>query len=666
MVKIAKNIFSKLNKNPYHSILMILLFIYIICSVSFYNIIPYLLNYPPNSINTPFQLTINPTYYWVYYLLLCIVCVSLVFVFSAKTLYPIKNLQKKDLTLDEKLKIRKVCTNFSIGRLLLFTTILPCAIVLLILLILNTDFILTLKICLLVCAFLGIPNVIFYTCSNIILKNILIKTFDKEVFENEKLPSSSLWKNIVLQVFPPITISIIFLFMMFTANFTNEIGNNKYILYKDKLNNILYQLENSESIKDVYNELSLLLGNENWFIKVGNEYLYPEQTTELSNFMKNYIDFYAKQNNSKIYDSYGLSNQGIVSFIDINNQKIAIGITYDTLPMHVFLIMIITLFLLLLVDYIIIFTTSSVLGNDIRTLAEHLFNISKSNTIEGDLLPITSTDELAFLTTAFNEVQKTTKKNIDTIKSSQDQLIEQERLASLGQMIGGIAHNLKTPIMSISGASEGIRDLVNEFDASIGNPVVTNDDFHDIAKEMNEWIDKIKSYTEYMSDVITAVKGQATALTNESNFSFTITELFKRVNILMKHELKKAVIYLNITTNVDENTIINGDINNLIQVINNMISNSIQAYNGVPEQQIDLMATKQNNNIVISIKDYGPGLPSVVKNKLFKEMITTKGKNGTGLGLYMSYSNIKAHFNGDITFESKKGKGTQFNIIIPI
>ena len=55
-----------------------------------------------------------------------------------------------------------------------------------------------------------------------------------------------------------------------------------------------------------------------------------------------------------------------------------------------------------------------------------------------------------------------------------------------------------------------------------------------------------------------------------------------------------------------------------------------------------------------------------VQNKLFKEMITTKGKNGTGLGLYMSYSTIKGKFNGDLKFESKEGKGTTFTITIPI
>ena len=255
---------------------------------------------------------------------------------------------------------------------------------------------------------------------------------------------------------------------------------------------------------------------------------------------------------------------------------------------------------------------------------------------------------------------------MQTIKDKQNLLIESERLASLGQLIGGIAHNLKTPIMSIAGASEGIKDLVNEFDASIGNPIVNDDDFHAIAGDMREWLDKINSYTEYMSDILTAVKGQAVNLSEQTQLDFTIGELFKRVNILMKHELKQAVVYLNMSMKVDENIIINGDVNSMVQVINNMISNSIQAYNGKPEQNIDMIAWKNDNNkIVITVKDYGPGLPDKVKNKLFKEMITTKGKNGTGLGLYMSYSTIRAHFNGDITVESEEGKGTTFNIILP-
>lgn len=256
--------------------------------------------------------------------------------------------------------------------------------------------------------------------------------------------------------------------------------------------------------------------------------------------------------------------------------------------------------------------------------------------------------------------------DLETIRNNQNLLMERERLASLGQLIGGIAHNLKTPIMSISGASEGLSDLIKEYDESIGDPDVTNEDHHAIAHEMTEWVTKIKSYAEYMSDVITAVKGQAVTLSENETISFDIEELVKRVNILMKHELKNALVTLNININTDSKTLLHGDITSLVQVINNMISNSIQSYGGNPNKEIDLNVDKKDNSIIISIRDYGSGLSEEVQHKLFKEMITTKGKNGTGLGLFMSYSTIRAHFNGNITFETEQGKGTTFYISIPL
>ena len=258
------------------------------------------------------------------------------------------------------------------------------------------------------------------------------------------------------------------------------------------------------------------------------------------------------------------------------------------------------------------------------------------------------------------------KEDMETIKNNQEVLMERERLASLGQLIGGIAHNLKTPIMSIAGATEGLEDLIKEYDQSIDNPQVNSQDHHDIARDMQSWIPKIRAHIEYMSDIITTVKGQAVALSNQEDISFTITELIKRVNILMKHELKNAYVYLNVLMNVDENLSLHGDVNSLVQVINNMISNAIQAYDGKRDQNIELEVNKKQNNIIISVRDFAGGLPKEVQEKLFKEMVTTKGKNGTGLGLYMSYSNIRARFGGDITFETEDGKGTVFNIIIPI
>lgn len=259
------------------------------------------------------------------------------------------------------------------------------------------------------------------------------------------------------------------------------------------------------------------------------------------------------------------------------------------------------------------------------------------------------------------------KEDMETIKNNQDILMERERLAGLGQLIGGIAHNLKTPIMSIAGATQGLENLIKEYDESIDDPLVNSQDHHDIARDMEEWIPKIRAHLEYMSDIITTVKGQAVAsLSTDDTEEFTVTELIKRVNILMKHELKNAYIYLNVLMKIDENQIIHGNVNVLVQVVNNMISNAIQAYDGKHDQNIQLEINKIDNYINISITDFAGGLPREVQDRLFKEMVTTKGKNGTGLGLYMSYSNVKAHFGGDITYKTEEGKGTTFNILIPI
>ena len=257
--------------------------------------------------------------------------------------------------------------------------------------------------------------------------------------------------------------------------------------------------------------------------------------------------------------------------------------------------------------------------------------------------------------------------DMKTIKDNQDMLIEKERLASLGQMIGGIAHNLKTPIMSIAGAAEGLSDLIKEYDSSIEDPEVTVQDHHEIASDMNVWIEKIRTHLSYMSDVITAIKGQAVNFADQTSTSFTVKELMNYVDILMKHELKNALINLKSQADIDVGTEVKGNINSLVQVINNIISNAIQAYQsqGETNKDIDFRVYKEGSNIIFKIQDYAGGLPQNVQEKLFKEMITTKGKNGTGLGLFMSYSNIKAHFSGNLRYETSS-EGTSFFIEIPM
>lgn len=255
--------------------------------------------------------------------------------------------------------------------------------------------------------------------------------------------------------------------------------------------------------------------------------------------------------------------------------------------------------------------------------------------------------------------------DMETLKQNQNTLMERERLATLGQMVGGIAHNLKTPIMSIAGAMEGLQDLITEYDKSIDDPDVTKADHHAIAHDMSEWISKVNSYDSYMSDIITAVKGQAVNMNDDTPTVFTIDELLDRVTILMKHELKNAFVSLNIIKKINGSTSLIGNINSLVQVVNNLISNAIQSYESSNGGTIDLVIDNKGSNVIISVIDHGCGIPEDVQKKLFNEMITTKGHNGTGLGLFMSYSTIKGHFNGDMNFTSTPNVGTTFNIILP-
>lgn len=280
-----------------------------------------------------------------------------------------------------------------------------------------------------------------------------------------------------------------------------------------------------------------------------------------------------------------------------------------------------------------------------------------------EITPIISHDKYIGTIILFKDITQS-KKDLETIKENQAMLMERERLASLGQLIGGIAHNLKTPIMSISGGLEALKDLVKEYDDSIDDKNVTMSDHHEIAREMLQWLEKIRPHCSYMSDIISAVKGQAVQLNYSSTYSFRLDGLVKRVDLLMKHELKKNHCSLKTDFRIDLDTEVKGEVNNLVQILDNMIINAIHSYEG-RSGEIEFKIVEKDNNIIISIADNGKGMPIDVQNRLFKEMITTKGKNGTGLGMYMSYSTIKGRFGGNIWFDSEEGKGTTFYISIP-
>ena len=499
----------------------------------------------------------------------------------------------------------------------------------------------------------------------------LMDKIELEYSKKKRLEIKSLFIKLLLQFSPLVLLTLIITSLVGYVQATKTTGEIYHTSYLALISDSFDETFSSkQDIENKLKNISLLDPSHKYFIIDSSGSYTVSDNSRLQPFFIKYTLEKSMSQNGHSYDYFCLDTEGVALKCNYTNGDFCYaGIIYDTSQPIFLKFILVCDIVLYTITFIILLYVSYSLSTEIKKVSEKLTQIASSNKDNINLnnnLVITSEDELADLALAFNLTQGFTKNNIDQLQSNQTMLMEKERLASLGQLIGGIAHNLKTPIMSISGAAEGLSDLVKEYNISIDTPQVTKEDHHEIAKDMSEWIAKIRTHTEYMSDIITAVKGQAVNLANEDDISFTVGELLKRVNILMKHELKNAIVYLNITMKVDENLVLKGDVNSLVQVINNMISNSIQAYNGKPEQKIDLIVEKNNNNLSISIKDYGSGMPKKVKDKLFKEMITTKGKNGTGLGLYMSYSTVRAHFNGDISVESEENKGTTFIITLPL
>ena len=641
----------------------------LVLTSALYFLIPMILNYPDGTYGTNFQTEVENTVYLqqVSLISLAIFLIFVVIIF-AKTKFLVDN---KDL-LDEPEKYSEKQINYVKEKLfntpysiLILNIIIPSiALTVIHSFTIHQLGITTLKLFMLVVSFITLYVTAVFVYINSLFKKILINL---PVTDLTDVKRSSIKKRLIFHIFPIIVASLLFITLLGYSKTAIEKGNSSFEAYSKSLKYFCeYSESNFDSIDDLIQkskvDFELLNQNDIFFIRLpdGNFINRDYQQINFSNFFIKYLNELSEKNFGRVYEYYGIDSQSATYKVHINNETYTIGVYFNILSIDVLEYFLLAFIVLVIIDVIILLLFSNSFKYDITVISEKFTNISKTlNDEENNKLVATSNDEIGDLCKAYNEIEELTKNN-------QDMLIEKERLASLGQMIGGIAHNLKTPIFSISGGLEGLSDLIKEFDSSIEDPTVNDKDMHDIANDMEDWIIKLKEHVSYMSDVITAVKGQAVALSENNSDTFNIDELFKYVDILMKHELKNSLTDLNIENDVDNSVNIVGNINGLVQVINNIISNSIEAYTDEKNKIINLKASLSENKIIISIQDFGPGLDDEVKEKLFKEMVTTKGKNGTGLGLFMSYSNIKAHYNGDLYFESTKGKGSTFYIEIPI
>ena len=281
-----------------------------------------------------------------------------------------------------------------------------------------------------------------------------------------------------------------------------------------------------------------------------------------------------------------------------------------------------------------------------------------------DVTPLYIKEILSGFVVIFKDVTQL-KLSMQQLQDSQARMMEQERLASLGQMIGGLAHNLKTPIMSISGCISAVENLVEECRDSLEDPDVTADDYREIFKEMEQWFEKVRESSSYMSDIITAIKGQAANVNTNADATFTTEELIKRSMLLMRHELMSSGS--RVITETEENCTytIRGDVNNLVQVLNNLLSNAIYSQKQVGGGDIVIGVKKDEDNLKIYVKDTGTGISAGVKERLFRAMVTNKGAHGTGLGLYISDAVVKGKFGGNMWVEDNPEGGAIVGVSIP-
>lgn len=258
------------------------------------------------------------------------------------------------------------------------------------------------------------------------------------------------------------------------------------------------------------------------------------------------------------------------------------------------------------------------------------------------------------------------KESMNQLQKSRERMMEQESLAFLGQMIGGIAHNLKTPIMGLAGCISSAEALLQECRDSIGDPQVNEDDYREIYDELNGWFDKMKESTTYMSDIITAIKGQATNVSVNDDDVFNIEDVLKRCILLIRHEMIRSGCTLRMDYDRTKKIYIQGDLISLVQVLVNLLSNAVYSQKAVNGGEIVLKIRYDSENINFMVVDHGAGVSERIRDKLFKSMITTKGAQGTGIGLYISNTVIKSKFEGTMWNRANEEGGETFGVSIPI
>jgi signal transduction histidine kinase len=308
-------------------------------------------------------------------------------------------------------------------------------------------------------------------------------------------------------------------------------------------------------------------------------------------------------------------------------------------------------FALILIFLAIIF--SKHITTPIHKLIEASQNIGRGNLEEK--IEVSTKDEINILANEFELMRSRLQESYQgmedkiqmrtqELQEAQAQISHQEKMASLGMMAAGIAHEIGNPLTSISSMAQVIKRKNDN--PKIGE-YVTNilKNIDRISRIVRELVDfsRPSSYKEAISDVNEIIKSA--------------------VGIIKYDRRSKNLTYsLNLDPEIPKTVIVS---DHLLQVFLNILINSVDASEGYGDD-ISVTSFKKDNNIHVEITDKGCGIPSEKQKKIFDPFYTTKevGK-GTGLGLTVSYGFIQK-LNGEIKVKSEEGKGSTFSVIFPV
>ena len=265
------------------------------------------------------------------------------------------------------------------------------------------------------------------------------------------------------------------------------------------------------------------------------------------------------------------------------------------------------------------------------------------------------------------------QKTLANLQSTQAQLIQSEKMASLGELTAGIAHEIQNPLNFVNNFSDLNNELITELRDEIANN--NFDEVNLLAKDIQENEQKITHHGKRAEAI---VKG----MLQHSRSSGGIKELTD-INALSDeylrlsyHGLRAKDKNFHATLTTDFNKAI-GQLNIVHQdigrVLLNLYNNAFYAVNEKKKQYpeeyeptVSVSTKETDNKIIITVKDNGNGIPQQVVEKIFQPFFTTKPTgHGTGLGLSLSYEIIKAH-GGDIKVDTKEGEYTEFHIALPV